>query len=83
MNLNEELGQVSHVFTDKTGTLTCNIMEFRKCSINGYSYGLGVRPHDDTMACRELRTESYIEWYIPAHEKTGVPDPLLCLCFHV
>lgn len=45
MNLNEELGQVSHVFTDKTGTLTCNIMEFRKCSINGFSYGLGVRHH--------------------------------------
>jgi P-type E1-E2 ATPase len=57
MNLNEELGQVSHVFTDKTGTLTCNIMEFRKCSINGYSYGLGVRQtHDDMMACHELRT---------------------------
>jgi len=43
MNLNEELGQVSHVFTDKTGTLTCNVMEFRKCSVGGYSYGLGVR----------------------------------------
>jgi len=42
MNLNEELGQISHVFTDKTGTLTCNVMEFRKCSVGGYSYGLGV-----------------------------------------
>lgn len=42
MNLNEELGQVSHVFTDKTGTLTCNVMEFRKCCVGGVSYGLGV-----------------------------------------
>lgn len=43
MNLNEELGQVSHVFTDKTGTLTCNVMEFRKLTVGGHSYGLGVR----------------------------------------
>uniref|UniRef100_A0A914D595 Uncharacterized protein n=1 Tax=Acrobeloides nanus TaxID=290746 RepID=A0A914D595_9BILA len=37
--LNEELGQVEHIFCDKTGTLTQNIMEFKKCSINGICYG--------------------------------------------
>jgi phospholipid-transporting ATPase len=42
MPLNEELGQISHVFSDKTGTLTCNVMDFRKASINGVSYGLGI-----------------------------------------
>ncbi|KAJ1410249.1 hypothetical protein B484DRAFT_402969, partial [Ochromonadaceae sp. CCMP2298] len=42
LTLNEELGQVSHVFSDKTGTLTCNVMDFRKASINGISYGLGI-----------------------------------------
>ncbi|XP_009783474.1 probable phospholipid-transporting ATPase 5 [Nicotiana sylvestris] len=55
-NLNEELGQVEMILTDKTGTLTCNQMEFRKCSIEGISYG-GEVTEIDLAASRRMDIE--------------------------
>ncbi|CAK5122369.1 unnamed protein product [Meloidogyne enterolobii] len=38
-NLNEELGQIKYLMTDKTGTLTRNVMKFKRCQIGGIDYG--------------------------------------------
>ena len=38
-NIIEDLGRVSYVFSDKTGTLTSNEMRLRGVSIKGIPYG--------------------------------------------
>ena len=45
--LNEELGQVKFIFTDKTGTLTKNYMEYKAMSINGKIYGINERKNKE------------------------------------
>lgn len=39
-NLNEELGQIKYIFSDKTGTLTRNVMEFKKCAVGNNVYAM-------------------------------------------
>lgn len=57
-NISDDLGQIEYVFSDKTGTLTQNVMEFKKCSIQGVSFGEGMTEAMLGAAKREGRDVS-------------------------
>lgn len=63
-DLNEELGQIEYVFSDKTGTLTCNVMDFRKFCVNGKTYGQGLT---------EIRRQVLLKMGKPVPEPPPVP----------
>lgn len=53
-NISDDVGQIEYIFSDKTGTLTQNVMEFKKCTVNGVAYGEAYTEAQAGMRRREV-----------------------------
>ena len=66
-SLNEELGQIEFIFSDKTGTLTCNKMEFKMCTVGNVLYGdtspIDVDPKTGVSAKPKFKIPDGLSFY--------------------
>ncbi|XP_071969847.1 phospholipid-transporting ATPase IK-like [Engystomops pustulosus] len=81
-NLCDLLGQVDFIFTDKTGTLTQNVMTFKKCCIGQRIFGATSnteKEHQEVSFAWNKYASSSFQFYDQSlcQEIRGSQDPLL------
>ncbi|KNC98070.1 phospholipid-translocating P-type ATPase, flippase [Spizellomyces punctatus DAOM BR117] len=72
----DDLGQIDYVFSDKTGTLTRNVMEFKKFSVAGIVYGNGgddLETSQTVVNAKEIKPERPSFWDLELEKRLSDP----------